>query len=171
MGEGSLAILVKLLLTRPGSLAARTRIASGTPTRRWWCVRPRTWRSAGSCSVTRHQDDEPLRAYELPGTVTTPRNKVDLVPPLEVTETAPPVTTPVSPSPPRPSPSSRTPKSTPFELVPLERPAPPQPLADGHLVQGDQVATREELRDSLVTTCWRSRGDRTTSSATASRPT
>jgi hypothetical protein len=60
-----------------------------------------------------------------------------------VTETAPPV----SPSPPPTVAIEPHTEEHSVELVPLERPAPPQPLASGHLVQGDQVATHTNLQD------------------------
>ena len=65
-----------------------------------------------------------------------------------MTETIPPVTTAISPSP--PPTVVIEPVQTEehrVELLPLERPAPPQPLVSGHLVQGDQVATHTNLHD------------------------
>jgi hypothetical protein len=64
-----------------------------------------------------------------------------------VTETAPPVTTPVSPSPPPTVAIEPHTEEHSVEILPLERPAPPQPLAAGHLVQGDQIATHRNLQD------------------------
>jgi hypothetical protein len=74
-------------------------------------------------------------------------DKVDLVPRSQVTETAPPVTTPVSPSPPPTVAIEPHTEEHSVEILPLDRPAPPQPLAAGHLVQGDQVATHRNLQD------------------------
>jgi hypothetical protein len=68
-------------------------------------------------------------------------DKVDLVPRSEPTETAPPVTTPVSPSPPPTvtiEPGDIEARSV--ELFPMERPTAPRPFTD-------QAATREELLD------------------------
>jgi hypothetical protein len=69
---------------------------------------------------------------------------VDLVPRSEATEPIPAVS-------PSPSPTGAVEpgdtEARSVEVVSPEYPAPTQPLASGHLVQGDQVATQTNLRD------------------------
>jgi integrase/recombinase XerC len=148
MGEGSLAILVKLLLTEAG-------IAGGkNPHRFRHSYATMVVRQTANLEVSRellgHSDIKMTSHYVHMNSQDRhdAADKVDLVPRSQVTETAPPVTTPVSPSPPPTvtiEPGDTEDRSV--ELLPLDRPAPPQPLAAGHLVQDDQVATHRNLQD------------------------
>lgn len=141
MGEGSLAILVKLLLTEAG-------IAGGkNPHRFRHSYATMVVRQTANLEVSRellgHSDIKMTSHYVHMNSQDRhdAADKVDLVPRSQVTETAPPVTTPVSPSPPPTvAIEPRDAEENCVELVPLERPIAPRPFAD-------QAATREELLD------------------------
>jgi site-specific recombinase XerD len=137
MGEGSLAILVKLLLTEAG-------VAGGkNPHRFRHSYATMVVRKTANLEVSRellgHSDIKMTSHYVHMNSQDRhdAADKVDLVPHSQVTETAPPV----SPSPPPTvavEPGDIEARSV--ELVPLERPIAPRPFAD-------QAATREELLD------------------------
>ena len=143
MGEGSLAILVKLLLTEAG-------IAGGkNPHRFRHSYATMVVRQTANLEVSRellgHSDIKMTSHYVHMNSQDRhdAADKVDLVPRSQVTETA----TPVSPSPPPTVAIEPHTEEHSVEILPLDRPAPPQPLAAGHLVQGDQVATHRNLQD------------------------
>jgi site-specific recombinase XerD len=140
MGEGSLAILVELLLTEAGIAGSKN------PHRFRHSYATMVVRKTANLEVSRellgHSDIKMTSHYVHMNSQDRhdAADKVDLVPRSEVTETTPPVTTPVSPSsPPTVAIEPHTEERS-VELVPLERPIAPHPLAD-------QVATREELLD------------------------
>ena len=141
MGEGSLAILVKLLLTEAGIAGSKN------PHRFRHSYATMVVRQTANLEVSRellgHSDIKMTSHYVHMNSQDRhdAADKVDLVPRSQVTETAPPVTTPVSPSPPPTvavEPGDIEARSV--ELFPLERPTAPRPFAD-------QAATREELLD------------------------
>jgi integrase/recombinase XerC len=137
MGEGSLAILVKLLLTEAGIAGSKN------PHRFRHSYATMVVRKTANLEVSRellgHSDIKMTSHYVHMNSQDRhdAADKVDLVPRSQVTETAPPV----SPSP--PPTVAIEPRDTEVhsvELFPLERPIAPQPFAD-------QAATREELLD------------------------
>jgi site-specific recombinase XerD len=141
MGEGSLAILVKLLLTEAGIAGSKN------PHRFRHSYATMVVRKTANLEVSRellgHSDIKMTSHYVHMNSQDRhdAADKVDLVPRSEVTETAPPVTTPVSPSsPPTVAVEPGDIEARSVELVPLERPIAPHPLAD-------RAATREEVLD------------------------
>jgi hypothetical protein len=141
MGEGSLAILVKLLLTEAGIAGSKN------PHRFRHSYATMVVRQTANLEVSRellgHSDIKMTSHYVHMNSEDRhdAADKVDLVPRSEPTETAPPVTTPVSPSPPPTvtiEPGDIEARSV--ELFPMERPTAPRPFTD-------QAATREELLD------------------------
>ncbi len=143
MGEGSLAILVKLLLTEAGIAGSKN------PHRFRHSYATMVVRKTANLEVSRellgHSDIKMTSHYVHMNSQDRhdAADKVDLVPRSQVTETAPPV----SPSPPPTVAIEPHTEEHSVEILPLERPAPPPPLAAGHLVQGDQVATHRNLQD------------------------
>ena len=136
MGEGSLAILVELLLTEAGIAGSKN------PHRFRHSYATMVVRKTANLEVSRellgHSDIKMTSHYVHMNSQDRhdAADKVDLVPRSEVTETA----TPVSPSPPPTVAIEPHTEERSVELVPLERPIAPHPLAD-------QAATREELLD------------------------
>jgi hypothetical protein len=137
MGEGSLAILVKLLLTEAGIAGSKN------PHRFRHSYATMVVRKTANLEVSRellgHSDIKMTSHYVHMNSQDRhdAADKVDLVPRSEVTETAPSV----SPSPPPTvAIEPRDTEARSVELLPLERPIAPHPLAD-------QAATREELLD------------------------
>jgi hypothetical protein len=146
MGERSLADLVKLLLSEAGIAGSKN------PHRFRHSYATMVVRQTANLEVSRellgHSDIKTTSHYVHTNSQDRhdAADKVDLVPRSEVTET-PPVTTPVSPSPPPTVDSEPHSEEHHVELLPVERPASPQRLAAGHLVQDDQVAAHRNLQN------------------------
>jgi hypothetical protein len=136
MGEGSLAILVKLLLTEAGIAGSKN------PHRFRHSYATMVVRKTANLEVSRellgHSDIKMTSHYVHMNSQDRhdAADKVDLVPRSEVTETAPSV----SPSPPPTVAIEPHTEARSVELLPLERPIAPRPFAD-------QAATREEVLD------------------------